>query len=145
MTQEDNGSETLNIMAASVGMSGFLGFMEKAIEANTPLLASNSRTLFVWKDGLDVQVYQGENTDASSNMMLGNVRIDGTPFGKSEIEMTFAVDVNGLLSITVHNKTMRKKHRVTITTSLALSKADVELEALFVRSFTSAHLDELAA
>lgn len=144
MTIEEYSNEAPNTMAASVRVDdGGLFGLDTIIERDTPLPVKKSQVFSVWERGLELRVYQGEHRYAEQNMLLGTVRIDGIQYGPAEVEVTFAVDVNGIFNITVHNKTMRKKTRTTIATSLALPKGDAQLEALFARSFNPAQLERL--
>merc|ERR1711967_190234 len=72
---------------------------------------------------------QGEREMASDNKSLGTFRLDGIPSaprGVPQIEVTFDIDANGILSVTAKDKATNKQQSITITGASTLPKEDVE-------------------
>lgn len=74
-------------------------------------------------------VFQGERPMARDNKMLGNFRLDGinaAPRGLPQIEVSFDIDANGIVSVTARDQATNKEQKITITASTNLSKDDVD-------------------
>ena len=72
---------------------------------------------------------QGEREFAKDNKMLGQFRLEGitpAPRGMPQVEVTFDIDANGIVSVSAKDKATGKEQKITITSSSGLSKEEVE-------------------
>ncbi|HCP60146.1 MAG TPA: molecular chaperone DnaK, partial [Dehalococcoidia bacterium] len=79
--------------------------------------------------GVEIHVLQGERPMAADNRTLGRFMLDGilpAPRGVPQIEVTFDIDANGILSVKAHDKGTGREQKITITASSGLSKEEVE-------------------
>jgi molecular chaperone DnaK len=122
----------LDVTPLSLGVETLGGVMTKLIERNTTIPVKKTEVFSTAEDNqtsVDIHVLQGERPLAADNMTLGRFRLDGippAPRGIPQIEVTFDIDANGILSVTAKDKATGKEQRVTITASTNLNKADVE-------------------
>merc|ERR1711968_263729 len=78
---------------------------------------------------VEIHVLQGERELAKDNKSLGTFRLDGiaaAPRGVPQIEVTFDIDANGILSVTAKDKETNKQQSITITGASTLAKDEVE-------------------
>ena len=78
---------------------------------------------------MDVHVLQGEREQAVYNKTIGRFRLDGIPSaprGVPQIEVTFDIDANGILNVSAKDFATGKEHKITITASSGLSKAEID-------------------
>lgn len=122
----------LDVTPLSLGLETLGSVMTKLIERNTTIPVKKTETFSTADDNqtaVDIHVLQGERPMASDNMTLGRFRLDGIPAaqrGIPQIEVTFDIDANGILSVTARDKATGKEQKVTITASTNLNKNDVE-------------------
>jgi len=122
----------LDVTPLSLGVETLGGVMTKLIERNTTIPVKKTEVFSTAEDNqtsVDIHVLQGERPLAADNMTLGRFRLDGippAPRGIPQIEVTFDIDANGILSVTAKDKATGKEQKVTITASTNLNKADVE-------------------
>ena len=106
--------------------------MTKLIERNTTIPARKSETFSTAEDNqtaVDIHVLQGERELARDNRTLGNFRLEGIrpgPRGSAQIEVTFDIDANGILTVTARDKESGKEQKITISGSTQLSKEDID-------------------
>ena len=106
--------------------------MTKLIERNTTIPTRKSETFSTAADGqtdVHVKVYQGEREIAAANKMLGDFQLSGippSPRGIPQIEVTFNIDANGILSVNAKDRASGREQSITVTGSSNLNKADVE-------------------
>ncbi|MBC8101537.1 MAG: Hsp70 family protein, partial [Cytophagales bacterium] len=106
--------------------------MTKLIERNTTIPTRKSETFSTAADGqsdVHVKVYQGEREIAAANKMLGDFQLSGippAPRGTPQIEVTFNIDANGILSVSAKEKLSGKEQSITVTGSSNLNKNDIE-------------------
>ncbi len=122
----------LDVTPLSLGLETLGGVMTRLIERNTTIPVRKSE-IFSTADenqtAVDVHVLQGERPMATDNMSLGRFRLEGIPMaprGVPQIEVTFDIDANGILSVTARDKATSKEQKVTITASTNLNKSDIE-------------------
>ncbi len=122
----------LDVTPLSLGLETLGGVMTRLIERNTTIPVRKSE-IFSTADenqtAVDVHVLQGERPMAADNMSLGRFRLEGIPMaprGVPQIEVTFDIDANGILSVTARDKATGKEQKVTITASTNLNKSDIE-------------------
>jgi len=122
----------LDVTPLSLGVETLGGVMTRLIERNTTIPVKKSEVFSTAEDNqtsVDIHVLQGERPMASDNMTLGKFRLDGIPMaprGIPQVEVTFDIDANGIISVAAKDKASGKEQRVTITASTNLNKNDVE-------------------
>ena len=122
----------LDVTPLSLGIETLGGVMTKLIDRNTTIPVSKSQVFSTADDNqpaVDIKVLQGEREFASDNKCLGNFKLDGippAPRGMPQIEVTFDIDANGIVSVKAVDKATNKEQNITITGSGALSKDEVE-------------------
>lgn len=122
----------LDVTPLSFGLETLGGVMTKLIERNTTIPTSKSQTFSTAADGqntVEVHVLQGEREMAADNRSLGRFALSGIPSaprGIPQIEVSFDIDANGILSVKAKDKATGKEQQITITASTNLSKEEVE-------------------
>ncbi len=122
----------VDVTPLSLGLETLGGVMTKLIERNTPIPARASEVFTTAADSqpsVEVKVYQGEREIAAHNKLLGNFQLMGippAPRGVPQIEVTFNLDSNGILSVSAKDRATSKEQSIRITASSNLSKADIE-------------------
>src|SRR5215475_8620520 len=122
----------LDVTPLSLGIETLGGVMTKLIERNTTIPVRRSETFSTAEDNqtaVDVHVLQGERELARDNRTLGHFRLEGiapAPRGLPQIEVSFDIDANGILTASAQDKATGKEQRITITGSTQLSKDEVE-------------------
>ncbi|HPJ25020.1 MAG TPA: Hsp70 family protein, partial [Synergistaceae bacterium] len=115
----------------SLGLETLGGVFTKIIDRNTAIPVSKSQTFTTAADNqtqVEVHVLQGERSMAKDNVSLGKFFLDGIPTaprGVPQIEVTFNIDVNGILNVTAKDKGTSKTQHITIQSS-NLSDEDIE-------------------
>jgi len=134
----------LDVTPLSLGIETLGSMMTKLIERNTTIPTRKSETFTTAADGqtdVHVKVFQGEREIATANKMLGDFQLSGIPpaaRGVPQIEVTFDIDANGILSVKAQDKASGKEQSITVTGSSNLNKGDVERMV----SEAAAHADE---
>jgi molecular chaperone DnaK len=122
----------LDVTPLSLGVETLGGVMTKLIERNTTIPVKKSEIFSTAADGqtnVEIHVLQGEREMAADNKSLGTFRLDGippAPRGVPQIEVTFDIDANGILSVSAKEKATGKEQSITITGASTLDKSDVE-------------------
>ncbi len=122
----------LDVTPLSLGLETLGSVMTNLIERNTTIPIKKQETFSTAEDSqtaVDIHVLQGERSMASDNNSLGRFRLEGIPAaprGIPQIEVTFDIDANGILSVNAKDKATGKEQSVTITASTNLDKDDVE-------------------
>lgn len=122
----------LDVTPLSLGVETLGGVMTKMITRNTTVPTKKSETYSTAVDGqtnVEIHVLQGEREMASDNKSLGTFRLDGIPAaprGVPQIEVTFDIDANGILSVTAKDKGSGKEQSISITGASTLSDSEVE-------------------
>jgi molecular chaperone DnaK len=121
----------LDVTPLSLGIETEGGILTRLIERNTTIPTSKSEIFSTAIDNqtaVTVQVYQGERQMASDNRQLGQFNLDGippAPRGVPQVEVTFDIDVNGILNVTAQDKATNEKQTVRIEESSGLSDEDI--------------------
>ena len=116
----------------SLGVETLGGVTTKIIRRNTIIPTKQSETFSTAVDNqpnVEIHVLQGEREFAKDNKSLGTFRLDGiasAPRGVPQIEVTFDIDANGILSVTAKDKATNKQQSITITGASTLDKNEVD-------------------
>ena len=122
----------LDVTPLSLGVETLGGVMTKMITRNTTIPTKKTETYSTAVDGqtnVEIHVLQGEREMAGDNKSLGTFRLDGippSPRGVPQIEVTFDIDANGILSVTAKDKGSGKEQSISITGASTLSDNEVE-------------------
>ncbi len=129
---EVKGVVLLDVTPLSLGLETLGGVMTKLIDRNTTIPARKTETFSTAEDNqtaVDVHVLQGERELARDNRTLGNFRLEGirpAPRGNPQVEVSFDIDANGILTVTAKDKETGKEQKVTISGSTQLSKEEID-------------------
>ncbi len=136
----------LDVTPLSLGVETLGGVMTKMIPRNTTVPTKKAETYSTAVDGqtnVEIHVLQGEREMASDNKSLGTFRLDGippAPRGVPQIEVTFDIDANGILSVTAKDKGSGKEQSISITGASTLS--DNEVDKMVKDAETNASADK---
>jgi len=122
----------LDVIPLSLGIETMGGVNTKLIERNTTIPTSRSQTFSTASDNqtsVEIHIVQGERAMAADNKSLGRFVLDGippAPRGLPQIEVSFDVDANGILSVKAKDKATNKEQSIRIEARSGLSEADIE-------------------
>ena len=122
----------MDVTPLSLGIETEGGIMTALIERNATIPTTKSQTFSTAADNqnaVTVRVFQGERQMAKDNRLLDQFDLNGIPAaprGVPQIEVTFDIDVNGILKVSAKDKATGKEHNVKIENSSGLSKEDIE-------------------
>jgi len=122
----------LDVTPLSMGIETMGGVATKVIERNTTIPTSRSQVFSTAADNqtsVEIHVVQGEREMATDNKSLGRFILDGippAPRGLPQVEVTFDLDANGILSVKAKDKTSGKEQSIRIEAKTSLSKEDIE-------------------
>ncbi len=122
----------LDVTPLSLGIETLGGVFTRLIERNTTIPTKKSQTFSTADDGqtaVTIKVYQGEREMAADNKPLGQfdlVGIPPAPRGVPQIEVTFDIDANGIVSVHARDKATGKEQQIRIQASGGLSEADIQ-------------------
>ncbi len=122
----------LDVIPLSLGIETMGGVATKLIEKNTTVPTQRSQVFSTAADNqtsVEIHITQGERAMASDNKSLGRFILDGippAPRGMPQVEVSFDIDANGILSVTAKDKASGKANSIKITASSGLSKDEVE-------------------
>jgi molecular chaperone DnaK len=122
----------LDVTPLSLGIETLGGVFTRMIDRNTTIPTKKSQTYSTADDNqsaVTIRVFQGEREMAADNKMLGQfdlVGIPAAPRGIPQIEVTFDIDANGLVSVNAKDKGTGKEQQIRIQPSGGLSPADIE-------------------
>ncbi len=122
----------LDVTPLSLGIETLGGVFTRLIDRNTTIPTKKSQVFSTADDGqtaVTIKVFQGEREMAADNKMLGNFDLQGIPSaprGVPQIEVTFDIDANGIVSVSAKDKATNKEQQIRITASGGLSDQEIE-------------------
>lgn len=134
----------VDVIPLSLSIETMGGVATKLIERNTAVPTSRSQTFSTAADNqtsVEIHVVQGERAMATDNKSLGKFMLDGippAPRGLPQVEVSFDLDTNGILTVKAIEKTTGKEQSITINGSTGLSQEDIDK----MKADAEAHADE---
>jgi molecular chaperone DnaK len=122
----------LDVTPLSLGIETLGGVFTKIIESNTTIPKKASQVFSTAQDNqpsVEIHVLQGERPMANQNRTIGRFNLDGIPTmrkGEPQIEVTFDIDANGILSVSAKEMTTGKHQQIRIEASTGLSKDEID-------------------
>jgi len=122
----------LDVTPLTLGIETLGAVATPLIPRNTTIPTSKSQIFSTAADNqpsVEIHVLQGERPMAADNRTLGRFMLDGilpAPRGVPQIEVSFDIDANGIISVKAHDKGTGKEQKITITASSGLSKEEIE-------------------
>ncbi len=129
---EDMGIVLLDVTPLSLGIETLGGVMTRLIERNTTIPTKKSQvfsTAADSQDTVDIHVLQGEREMALDNKTIGRFQLTGippAPRGVPQIEVTFDIDANGILSVSAVDRATHKEQSIKIQASSGLTESEIE-------------------
>lgn len=134
----------LDVTPLNLGIETLGGVATTLISANTTIPTKKSETFSTAADNqpsVEIHVLQGDRSMAGDNRTIGRFHLDGippAPRGMPQVEVTFDIDANGMLSVSAKDKASGKEQSIRIEASSGLTDAEIEK----MRTDAKAHADE---
>ncbi len=122
----------LDVTPLSLGIETLGGVFTRLIDRNTTIPTNKSQIFSTAEDNqgaVTIRVFQGEREMATDNKLLGQFNLENippAPRGMPQIEVTFDIDANGIVSVSAKDKGTNKEQKITIQASGGLSDDDIE-------------------
>ena len=122
----------LDVTPLSLGIETLGGVMTKLVESNTTIPVHKDQVFSTASDNqpsVEIRVLQGERPMAKDNKQIGIFHLDGiapAPRGIPQIEVSFDIDTNGILSVSAKDKATGKEQKIRIEASSGLSDAEIQ-------------------
>ena len=122
----------LDVTPLSLGIETMGSVMTKLIESNTTIPTRKSEIFSTASDNqpsVEIHILQGERPMANQNRTIGRFHLDGIPAaqrGIPQIEVTFDIDVNGILHVSAKDKATGKEQKIRIEASSGLTEAEIK-------------------
>ena len=122
----------LDVTPLTLGIETMCGVLTPLITRNTTIPTTKSQIFSTAADNqpaVDIMVYQGERPMARDNKLLGHFQLSGikpAPRGTPRIEVTFNIDVNGIVKVSAKDLDTQKEQQITINDSNGLSKEEID-------------------
>jgi len=122
----------MDVTPLSLSIETYGGIASRLIERNTTIPTRHSQiftTVGNFQTSVDIKVYQGERKFTKDNKLIGNFRLSGirrAMAGVPQIEVTFDIDVNGIVSVSAKDLGTNNEQSITITSSSNMSEDEIE-------------------
>jgi len=123
----------LDVTPLSIGLETLGGVFTRLISRNTTIPTKKSQIFSTAADGqtqVGIRVFQGEREMAANNKLLGEFQLVGippAPRGVPQIEVTFDIDANGIVTVSARDKSTGKEQQITIKSSGGLSDDEIQM------------------
>ncbi|MCZ6463688.1 MAG: Hsp70 family protein, partial [Proteobacteria bacterium] len=131
LVEEDQNVLLLDVTPLSMGIATYGGHFARLIERNTTVPVSKGHNFTTTRDNqsaVKIRVLQGESENASDNDLLGEFVLSGirpAPKGEPEVEVSFDIDANGIVSVSARDQATGKEQSITVNATGTLSDEEI--------------------